>query len=160
TREITQKKRELQKMLKSLEGKEEQYSTALSKAQKDLDTEENTLRQMCTQKKLRTLEQVKGDKNASAQLLLVGEIQKRLKLTEKKLETATDTKTQLSISIKRLANQEELSKLAESKEELAMLDQLLTESRNVLEEKTDLGEIAKLTEEQAADDWFRENFGK
>lgn len=158
TREITQKRRELQKMLQSIENKSKYYETALKKAQGDLKEAEDDLRKVAKDRKLSTLEEVKGDKVANEHLLLIGEVQKRLMAVEKKSRQATDTHAQLKVKVKRLANQEEMAKLADSPAELAALDQLIADSKSALDETSGLGELDKLTERDAAEQWFKKNF--
>lgn len=158
TREITKKKRELQKMLQSLETKSAYYETALRKAEADLKEAEADLRKVASQRNLSTLQQIKGDKVANEHLQLIGETQKRLMIVEKKSKAAGDTHAQIKVKIKRLANQEEMAKLADSPEELAALDALIEESKKALDEKSGLGDLDKLSEQDAADEWFRNNF--
>lgn len=158
TREITQKRRELQKMLQNLENKSKYYQTAHKKAEDDLKEAENDLRKIAGERNLRTLEQVKADKVANENLLLIGEIQKRLLIVSKKSQQASDTHAQLKIKTKRLANQEEMAKLADSPQELAALERLIEDSKTALDEKSGLGDLDKLTERDAAEQWFKENF--
>jgi hypothetical protein len=158
TREITQKRRELQKMLQSLENKAKYYETALTKAQNDLKEAEADLRKITKERGLRTLEQVKGDKVANEHLQLIGETQKRLLIVQKKNKDASDTHAQIKVKIKRLANQEEMAKLADSPEEIAALNNLIEESKKALDEKSGLGELDRLSEQDAAEQWFKANF--
>ncbi|MBE7492548.1 MAG: hypothetical protein HS108_12425 [Planctomycetes bacterium] len=145
-------------MLQSLENKAKYYETALTKAQNDLKEAEADLRKITKERGLRTLEQVKGDKVANEHLQLIGETQKRLLIVQKKNKDASDTHAQIKVKIKRLANQEEMAKLADSPEEIAALNNLIEESKKALDEKSGLGELDRLSEQDAAEQWFKANF--
>jgi len=132
TRDAMKKKRELRTMMNQVQTKITAAEAAIKQAQESLDKHALKLKDIIKKKGLRK-EQVAKDTDAAAWLKLIGETNKRLLLTEQKRDKLSSTFNQLEVQMERLANQVELAKLADNKEELAKLQVLLDESKKAVE---------------------------
>jgi hypothetical protein len=155
TREAMRAKGELERMVRRIDDKVKALEESKGRAQDDLKDQEEKLRQMMDAKGLKTLDQVKSDTNANKRLQLVGETASRLKAIDAKRMQLVENRESIEIEIDRLKNQVEMAKLADSKEELAKLQQLLNSSRETVEREDSY--FAKVSNEEAADQWFKEN---
>ena len=156
TRDAMKKKRELQVMLKKVDNKLETIDASIENARSSLEKHEGRLLELARDKGL-TREQIKTDTDTREWLKLIGETSKRLSITEKKKTDLRSTRNKLEVQMERLANQVELAKLADNKEQLAELQQLLDEAGEALDSESD-SYFADKSEDDFADEWLNEKF--
>ncbi|MBZ0137320.1 MAG: hypothetical protein K8I27_13220 [Planctomycetes bacterium] len=156
TRDAMKKKRELQVMLKRVDDKLKTIDGSVENALASLDKHEKRLMQIAGDKGL-SREEIKTDKDTKEWLKLIGETSKRLSITLKKKAELMSTRNKLEVQMERLANQVELSKLAENKEQLAELQQLLDESKDALDSDED-SYFADKSDDEFANDWLKDKF--
>ncbi len=156
TRAAMKTQAELQRMMNQIDSKLKELAGSEQRAQASLSEQEDKLRTMMRDKNLRSLDDVKKDTNGNKRLKLVGETAALLKAVQNKQRQLMDKREGIEIEIDRMKNQVEWAKLAENKDELAKLTALLEESRETLEKEDSY--FAGVTESQAADEWFNENF--
>ena len=78
-------------------------------------------------------------------------------ITQAKKSSLRSTRNKLEVSMERLNNQVEIAKLADNKEELAKLQQLLDESRQALDAEDD-SFFADKSNDEFADEWLKDKF--
>jgi len=158
TRDIASKRRELQRLQKKLTSKVTDYQTALQNAEEKLGETDAELRTLIRNENLNSLEKVKAHNKGSGLLKLIGRQQKVVLTANRKLKNTRDRLDTIDIQVRMLESEEDMAKLAENPQELAELTTLLEDAEKVLNTGGDLGELDKLDDETAADNWFKENY--
>lgn len=158
TQEIAQKRRDLKALQRKLDGKVGQYEQAVRTAEESLAQTRDEIEALRVDRNLVSFRELQSDTRGKGLLKLAGQQQKLMLTAQKKLDNTRERLDVIDIQIRLLQNQEELAKLADSPQELAELQTLLDESEEVLETGGELGELDKLDEERAAEDWFKDTF--
>lgn len=159
-RTLTQTKRELQGTIKDLNAKIARYTTEIPKEEKRLRESEDKLKQLIREKRLKDLDAVKADAVGKERLALIGETRTRITAYKKKLKELTDQRDIIGIQVERIEGQESMAKMAESKEELGKLAELLKSAKGTLDKADDTSDFMGASEQQrAAEDWYKDNFG-
>ncbi|MCA8937222.1 MAG: hypothetical protein KDB68_13570 [Planctomycetes bacterium] len=156
TRDAMKKKRELQVMLNKVDTKLGTIDKLIESAEASLKKHENRLFEIAEQKGL-TRAQIKTDSDTKEWLKLIGETTKRLRITEKKKTELQSTRNKLEVQMERLANQVELAKLADNKEQLIELQKLLDESKEALDGEED-SYFTNKSDDDFADEWLNSSF--
>lgn len=157
TREAMKKRRELQRMMKQVEVRLESLVVSLKNADDSLAKHDHRLREVAARNSLTTAEQVKSHPETSEWVKLIGETNKLREMTVAKQRDLQRTHNKLEVQMERLANQVELAKLADNKEQLAELQTLLDESKAALD-GDESSYFSDKTESDFADDWLKKNF--
>ncbi|MCA8915161.1 MAG: hypothetical protein KDB90_07100 [Planctomycetes bacterium] len=158
TRELSRKRRDLQRVATQLADKKDTLGGAVQKAEADLAQVEGEVRDLMRAKDLASFDEVKKDNKGAGLLKLAGATAKRLSVAQKKLQLVTAKIDDISIQVRLLENEEEMSKLADSPKEMAELVLLLEESQKVLDDKVSLGDLDTKADDVAADEWFKDRF--
>lgn len=156
TRDAMRKKAELQTMLREVDNKLKDIDTSIASAEAALEKHENRLMELAREKGL-SREEIRTDADTKEWLKLIGETSKRISITEAKKSKLRSTRNKLEVSMERLNNQVELAKLADNKEELAKLQQLLDESKEALDADED-SYFADKSNDEFADEWLKDKF--
>jgi hypothetical protein len=158
TREIAQKRRELQVLASRLGENLENYTTALENARRDLGNSEQELKELIAERDLNSPEAVRGDNRARGLLQLIGRERQRVALADRRIRNTEDTLSNIDIQIRLLANEEEMAKLADSPQDFAELTVLLENSERVLTTGGDMGDLDRLDQDDFASEWLNEQF--
>jgi len=156
TRDAMKKKRELRTMMNQVQSKIKAATVAMEKAKADLEKHGAKVNEVIKRKGLKR-DQVKKDPDASEWLTLIGETNKRLLLTQEKVNKLTSTYNKLEVQMERLAGQVELAKLADSPDELAKLTQLIEESKKTVESESPFSDMS---DTEAANKWLDDYYDK
>lgn len=156
TRDAMRKRSELQKMLTDVDNRLKDIDTSIASAKTALEKHEGRLMELADEKGL-SRDQIKTDPDTKEWLKLIGETSKRLSITEAKKSKLRSTRNKLEVSMERLNNQVELAKLADNKEELAKLQQLLDESKEALDADEN-SYFSDKSNDEFADEWLNEKF--
>lgn len=156
TRDAMRKKSELQNMLREVDRKLKDIDTSIDAARSSMQKHEDRLLELADEKGL-SRDQIRTDPDTREWLKLIGETSKRLSITEAKKASLRSTRNKLEVSMERLNNQVELAKLADNKEELAKLQQLLDESKEALD-ADESSYFANKSNDDFADEWLKEKF--
>lgn len=156
TREAMKSRREMQGMINRIDNKLNEVQGAIEQRKGKLDEHKQKIRAIMNRKGISSFEEASSDDEAGDWIQLAGETARLVQAFENKAAELRRTRSKLEVNIERLGNQVEMAKLADSKEELAKLQQLLEESRKTLEK--DESAFASKSEDEAAKEWFKENF--
>ncbi|MBK9973956.1 MAG: hypothetical protein IPP14_04195 [Planctomycetes bacterium] len=156
TRDAMKKKRELRTMMNQVQSKIKAATVAMEKAKADLEKHGAKVNEVIKRKGLKR-DQVKKDPDAGEWLTLIGETNKRLLLTQEKVNKLTSTYNKLEVQMERLAGQVELAKLADSPDELAKLTQLIEESKKTVESES---YFSDMSDTEAANKWLDDYYDK
>lgn len=155
TREAMTKQRQLKVMLRRMGERLDLIDGQLGSASEALEQHEERLRQIASEKGL-SRDEIRTDPDTAEWLKLIGETARRLEITRLKKDDIQSKRNVLEAKVARLGNQVELSKIADSRDELSELESLLEESRQLLE--GDGGYFADKSDSEFADEWLNENF--
>jgi len=160
-RRLTQTKRELMGTLKDLDAKIARYDTEIPKEEKRLKAAEDALKKLIREKQLKDIAAVKADAVGKERLAHIGETKSRLVGYRAKLKILTDQRDIIGIKVERLEGQESMAKMAESKEDMVKLDELLADAKDTLGKADDTSDFMGANEQQrAAEEWYKNEFGK
>ncbi len=155
TREAMKTQRELKTMVRRIDLQLGENQQRAERAQNRLAEHKQRLQDIMDRKGLRTFEQARADDEAGDWIKVAGETARLVQAVHAKDAELTRTRSRLEAQVAMLDTQVELAQLGGNKEEMARLKLLLDEGKKTLD--ADDSYFAKVSKEEAAEQWFKEN---